>query len=308
MKIVFLGTPDFAVKPLEALINSHHEVLAVVTQPDKPVGRKAIITPCDVKVYAQSRGVKTLSYNKIRIEGIEDLKELKPDIMVTCAYGQILSKEILDIAKHGVINIHASLLPKYRGSAPIQWAIINGDKQTGVTIMQTDVGVDTGDILKVVTLDILENETAGELFERLSVLGAQTIVSVIDDIEKGNVTPVKQDENKATHVGMLKKEDGLLDFNKPTKDLVNLIRGLNPWPVAFTTLNEKTLKVYSATPCNINGESGKVLFADIKNGFIVGTGDGSIKINELQLEGSKKMNARDFLVGNKVKQGDILGK
>ena len=308
MKIVFLGTPDFAVKPLEALINSHHEVLAVVTQPDKPVGRKAIITPCDVKVYAQSRGVKTLSYNKIRIEGIEDLKELKPDIMVTCAYGQILSKEILDIAKHGVINIHASLLPKYRGSAPIQWAIINGDKQTGVTIMQTDVGVDTGDILKVVTLDILENETAGELFERLSVLGAQTIVSVIDDIEKGNVTPVKQDENKATHVGMLKKEDGLLDFNKPTKDLVNLIRGLNPWPVAFTTLNEKTLKVYSATPCNINGESGKVLFADIKNGFIVGTGDGSIKINELQLEGSKKMNARDFLVGNKVKQGDILGR
>ena len=142
MKIVFLGTPDFAVKPLEALINSHHEVLAVVTQPDKPVGRKGIITPCDVKVYAQSRGVKTLSYNKIRFEGVEDLKALKPDIMVTCAYGQILSKEILDIAKHGVINIHASLLPKYRGSAPIQWSIINGDKQTGVTIMQTDVGVD----------------------------------------------------------------------------------------------------------------------------------------------------------------------
>ena len=308
MKIVFLGTPDFAVKPLEALINSHHEVLAVVTQPDKPVGRKAIITPCDVKVYAQSRGVKTLSYNKIRLEGVEDLKALNPDIMVTCAYGQILSKEILDIAKHGVINIHASLLPKYRGSAPIQWAIINGDKQTGVTIMQTDVGVDTGDILKAVSLDILENETAGELFERLSVLGAQTIVSVIDDIEKGNITPIKQDENKATHVGMLKKEDGLLDFNKPTKDLVNLIRGLNPWPVAFTTLNGKTLKVYSATPCDNNGESGKVLFADIKNGFIVATGDGSIKINELQLEGSKKMNARDFLVGNKVKQGDILGK
>ena len=307
MKIVFLGTPDFAVKPLEALIDSHHEVLAVVTQPDKPVGRKAIITPCDVKVYAQSRGVKTLSYNKIRLEGVQDLKALNPDIMVTCAYGQILSKEILEIAKHGVINIHASLLPKYRGSAPIQWSIINGDTQTGVTIMQTDVGVDTGDILKAVSLDIGENETAGELFDRLSILGAQTIVSVIDDIEKGNITPIKQDEETATHVGMLKKEDGKLDFTKSTKDIVNLIRGLNPWPIAFTNLKDKTLKVYSATACDYKGIAGEVLFADIKNGLIVATGDGAIKINELQLEGSKKMSARDFLVGNKLSQGDKLG-
>ncbi len=307
MKIVFLGTPDFAVKPLEAIINSHHEVLAVVTQPDKPVGRKGIITPCDVKVFAESKGVKTLSYNKIRLEGVEDLKALNPDIMVTCAYGQILSKEILDIAKHGVINIHASLLPKYRGSAPIQWSIINGDTQTGVTIMQTDVGVDTGDILKAVSLDILETETAGELFDRLSLLGAETIVSVLDDIENGNITKTKQDESLATHVGMLKKEDGKLDFTKPSKDIVNLIRGLNPWPVAFTLLNGKTLKVYSATACDYKGQAGKVLFADVKNGLIIGTGDGSIKINELQLEGSKKMSARDFLVGNKIKQGDILG-
>ncbi len=307
MKIVFLGTPDFAVKPLEALINSRHEVLAVVTQPDKPVGRKAIITPCDVKVYAQSRGVKTLSYNKIRLEGVEDLKALNPDIMVTCAYGQILSKEILEIAKHGVINIHASLLPKYRGSAPIQWSIINGDTQTGVTIMQTDVGVDTGDILKAVSLDILENETAGELFDRLSVLGAKTIVSVIDDIENGNITPIKQDETIATHVGMLKKEDGKLDFSKSTKDIINLIRGLNPWPIAFTNLKDKTLKVYSATPCDFKGCAGEVLFADIKNGLIVATGDGAIKINELQLEGGKKMTARDFLVGNKLSKGDKLG-
>ena len=228
MRIVFLGTPDFAVKPLEAILNSHHEVLAVVTQPDKPVGRKGIITPCDVKVFAESKGVKTLSYNKIRLEGVDDLKGLNPDIMVTCAYGQILSKEILDIAKHGVINIHASLLPKYRGSAPIQWAIINGETQTGVTIMQTDVGVDTGDIIKSVSLEISPTETAGELFDRLSILGAQTIVGVLDDIENGNITKIKQDESLATHVGMLKKEDGKLDFTKSTADLVNLIRGINP--------------------------------------------------------------------------------
>lgn len=308
MKIVFLGTPDFAIKPLEAILNSHHEVLAVVTQPDKPVGRKGIITPCDVKVFALSKGVKTLSYNKIRVDGVEDLKSLNPDIMVTCAYGQILSKEILDIAKYGVINIHASLLPKYRGSAPIQWSIINGDKQTGVTIMQTDVGVDTGDILKAVSLDITDTETAGELFERLSKLGAETIVSVLDDIEKGNVKPIKQDETQATHVGMLKKEDGILDFTKSTKDIVNLIRGLNPWPIAFTYHNGKTLKVYSASPIDCNGKAGTVISADVKNGLIVTTGDGAIKINELQLEGSKKMSARDFLVGNKLQKGDILGK
>ena len=307
MRIVFLGTPDFAVKPLEAIINSRHEVLAVVTQPDKPVGRKGIITPCDVKVFAQSKGVKTLSYNKIRLEGVEDLKALNPDIMVTCAYGQILSKEILEIAKHGVINIHASLLPKYRGSAPIQWAIINGEKQTGVTIMQTDVGVDTGDIIKAVSLDILETETAGELFDRLSELGAKTIVSVLDDIENGNITKTKQDEAKATHVGMLKKEDGKLDFNKSTLDIINLIRGLNPWPIAFTYLKGKTLKVYSASQVDGSGKAGEVLFADVKNGLIVATGDGAIKINELQLEGSKKMTARDFLVGNKLEKGEVLG-
>jgi methionyl-tRNA formyltransferase len=227
--------------------------------------------------------------------------------MVTCAYGQILSKEILDIAKYGVINIHASLLPKYRGSAPIQWSIINGDKQTGVTIMQTDVGVDTGDILKAVSLDIADTETAGELFERLSKLGAETIVSVLDDIENGNVKPIKQDEAQATHVGMLKKEDGKLDFTKSTFDIVNLIRGLNPWPIAFTYLKGKTLKVYSASQVAGSGKAGEVLFADVKNGLIVATGDGAIKINELQLEGSKKMTARDFLVGNKLEKGEVLG-
>ena len=168
MKLVFLGTPDFAVKPLEKIFASKHEILAVVTQPDRPVGRKAIITPCAVKARACELGLKTLSYEKIRLEGVQDLKALNPDIMVTCAYGQILSSEILEIAKHGVINVHASLLPKYRGAAPIQWSVINGDKVSGVTIMQTGLGVDTGDILLQKEVEIASEETAGELFDKLS--------------------------------------------------------------------------------------------------------------------------------------------
>ncbi len=307
MRIVYLGTPDFAVKPLEAILKSKHQVLAVVTQPDKPVGRKGIITPCDVKVCAINNGVKTLSYDKIRVDGVEELKSLNPDIMVTCAYGQILSQEILDIAKYGVINIHASLLPKYRGSAPIQWAIINGEDTTGVTIMQTDIGVDTGDIIKSVSLKINDGESAGELFDRLSILGAQTIVGVLDDIESGNYTKTKQNESLATHTKMLKKEDGIIDFNKSSKDIVNLVRGLNPWPVAYTYLKGKMLKITSATKCDIKGNVGEVLFADIKNGLIIGTLDGSIKINELQLEGAKKMSSHDFLLGNKIQKGDKLG-
>ena len=307
MRLVFLGTPDFACQPLEAILKSKHEVLAVVTQPDKPVGRKAVITPCAVKVLAKSYGLKTLSYQKIRVDGVEDLKALNPDIMVTCAYGQILSKEILDIAKHGIINIHASLLPKYRGAAPIQWAIINGDKTTGVTIMQTAEGVDTGDIIYSKEIEINKTETAGELFDRLSLLGAEMIVKVLDDIENGKATFTKQDEAKATKVGMIKKQDGKIDFNKTSESIVNLIRGLSPWPIAFTTYENKTLKIFSAEVSDLNGNSGEVLVSDINNGLIVGTNDKSIKINELQLEGSKKMTAKEFLIGRKIPVGYKFG-
>ncbi len=307
MKIVFLGTPDFAIKPLEAILNSKHEVLAVVTQPDKPVGRKAIITPSAVKVFAKSKGLKTLSYNKIRLEGVEDLKSLNPDIMVTCAYGQILSNEILNIAKHGIINIHASLLPKYRGAAPIQWAIINGDKKTGVTIMQTALGVDTGDIIYQKELEILNGETAGELFNRLSILGAEMIVKALDDIENGNATFTEQDETQATKVGMLKKEDGVIDFNNSSIDIVNKIRGMNPFPIAFTRYENKNLKIFSAEVCSLKGEPSKVLSCDLTNGLIIGSLDGSVKINELQLEGGKRMLAKDFIVGRKLPIGYKLG-
>ena len=307
MKIVYLGTPDFSVKPLESILNSRHEVLAVVTQPDKPVGRKAIITPCDVKRFAIEKGLKTLSYKKIRVEGVEDLKALNPDIMVTCAYGQILSREILDMPKYGVINVHASLLPKYRGSSPIQWSIINGETETGVTIMQTEEGVDTGAIISQQKTQILPTETAGELFDRLSVIGANLIVKTLDVIEAGNYATKEQNHDLATHTSILKKQDGIIKFNASAGEVYNLIRGLNPWPVAFTYLGGKTLKIYSATVVDGVGKAGEIIAYDKTNGFIVATSNKALKINELQLEGSKKMSASEFMLGRKLTVGQILG-
>ncbi|MBO7214856.1 MAG: methionyl-tRNA formyltransferase [Clostridia bacterium] len=301
MKIVFLGTPDFAVPVLKAIHGSKHQILAVVTQPDRPVGRKAIITPCAVKTCALELGLSTLSYEKIRLEGVNDLKALNPDIMVTCAFGQILSQEILDIAKHGVINVHASLLPKYRGSAPIQYSIINGDKETGVTIMQTGLEVDSGDILMQSKLEIMPEETAGELFDRLSVLGAGAIVSALDGIERGEITPVQQDHSKATHVKMIKKEDGVIDFNKSATDIKNLIRGFNPWPIAFTKYEGKTLKIFKASVLDKSGVAGEVL--SVENGITVATANGAIVLEEVQLEGSKRMSAKEFLLGHKIPVG-----
>ena len=301
MKVIYLGTPDFAVKALEAINNSKHEILAVVTQPDRPFGRKAVITPCAVKQKAVELGLKTLSYEKIRLEGVEDLKALNPDIMVTCAFGQILSSEILEIAKYGVINIHASLLPKYRGSAPIQYSVINGDSKTGVTIMQTDVGVDTGDILMQKEIDILPDETAGELFDRLSLLGAEIITEALDNIENGVITRTPQNEALATHVKMLSKKDGEIDFSKPAIDIKNLVRGLNPWPIAYTYFGDKTLKIYKAEVSPLKGNVGEVLSLD--NGITIGTGENSITLLEVQLEGSKKMPVKDFLLGHKINVG-----
>ena len=301
MRIVFLGTPDFAILPLRAINDSKHEIVAVVTQPDRPVGRKAIITPCAVKVEAKNLGLNVLTYEKISKEGVEDLKALKPDIMVTCAFGQILSQEILDIAKHGVINVHASLLPKYRGSAPIQYSIINGDSVTGITVMQTALGVDTGDILYQEQLEILPNETAGELFDRLSTLGAVSIIKALEGIENGSLKPIKQDESKATHVKMLSKKDGEIDFNKTAIEIHNLIRGLNPWPIAYTYYQGKTLKIHKAQVCDLNGNAGEVL--SVNESIVIGCNKNSISVLELQLEGGKKMGAKEFLLGHKLNVG-----
>ena len=306
MKIIYLGTPDFAVAPLKAIIESqNHEVVAVVTQPDRPVGRKNIITPPPVKVVALENGIPVFQYEKIRVEGVEDLKSVGADIMITCAYGQILSREIIDICPHGIINIHASLLPKYRGAAPIQYAVINGEKTTGVTVMQTEVGLDTGDILEAFETPIGESETAGDLFVRLSNLGAEKICSVLDKIEKGEINPQKQDESKAFVVKTIKKEDALIDFSKSASEIKNLINGMNPWPIAYTFANGKKLKIYRAVTVDASGSVGEVIKADKK--LYIACGEGAIEILELQEEGGKVMNALSYLNGRKLKVGDLLG-
>ncbi|MBQ3572891.1 MAG: methionyl-tRNA formyltransferase [Clostridia bacterium] len=310
MRVVFLGTPDFAVNTLKALISSKHEIVAVVTQPDKPVGRsgKPVFSP--VKEVAVQAGLKVLQYNKIRLEGVADLKALNADIMVTCAFGQILSQEIIDIAPKGIINVHASLLPKYRGAAPIQWSIINGDEETGVTIMQTEAGIDTGDIIAVEKTPIMPTETAGELFDRLSYIGADLLVKTIDKIEEGTATYTPQDHNSASHVKMLKKEDGIIDFNKSSKTIYNFIRGMNPWPCAFTFLGRKALKVYKAEVVNLDFVEtvlpGTIVKADSKSGLIVSTADGFIRLSDIQVEGGKRMPDSAYLLGHTLTIGEKL--
>lgn len=309
MKVIFLGTPDFAVNTLKQLILSKHEILAVVTQPDKPSGRnfKTIFSP--VKQVALENGIKVLQYNKIRAEGVDDLKSLKPDVMVTCAYGQILSQEIIDVAPHGIINVHASLLPKYRGAAPIQWSILNGDKETGVTIMKTEAGIDTGDIISVCKTEISNDETAGELFERLSVIGAKLLVETLDKMEAGTCTFTPQDHTLATHVKMLKKEDGIIDFQKNSETIYNHVRGMNPWPSAFTFYNGKMIKVHKAEVVfNISTQvpCGYILSADTKNGLVVKTLDGAIRLSVIQAEGGKKMDDTAYLLGHKIQVGEFF--
>ncbi|MBE5742100.1 MAG: methionyl-tRNA formyltransferase [Clostridiales bacterium] len=307
MKVIFLGTPDFAVKPLRAIIESqNHQVVGVVTQPDRPVGRKNIITPPPVKVVANEYNIPVFQYEKIRAEGVDDLKSLNADIMITCAYGQILSREIIDICRYGIINIHASLLPKYRGAAPIQYAIINGEKTTGVTVMQTEEGLDTGDILEAFETPIGETETAAELFERLSNLGAQNICAVLDKIESGNIVKTKQDDSLATVVKTIKKEDATVDFSKNCETVKNLINGMNPWPVAYTYFGGKKLKFYRAGVAMGQGEIGEVIRADKK--LVVACGEGAVEILEIQEEGGKAMSALSYLNGRKLKVGDILGR
>lgn len=308
MRIVFLGTPDFAVKPLENIIENGYNVVAAVTNPDKPVGRKQTITACPVKETALRHGIPVYQYTKIRNEGVEDLKALKPDLMVTCAFGQILSQEILDIPTIGTINIHASLLPKYRGSSPIQWAIINGEKVTGITIMFTDVGVDTGDIILQDELQIEDTDTAGTLFDKLSVLGSKSVIKAIEAIETGTYTRTKQDETKATHTKFFNKESGLLDFNKTADEIVNLVRGLNPWPVAYFMYKGEKIQVYSAENKNsvYNAEPGTVVSADKKTGLIVNVNGGSVRLNTLKKSGGKLMSDTDFLNGNRILPGEKL--
>ena len=307
MRVVFLGTPDFAVLPLKAVNGiDGATIVGVVCNRDKPTGRKQILTPPPVKVAAQELCLPVFQYDKIRAEGVEDLKRLAPDLMITCAFGQILSQEILDIPKKGVINIHASLLPKYRGASPIHYAILNGEKQTGITIMKTDIGIDTGDILLQKSIDIGENETCGELFERLSVLGAECVKQAIALIESGTAVFTKQDDDKATFTKIIKKEHALIDWAESADNIVNKVRAFNPAPVAFTFINGEPFKVYAAEKTDVKGEAGKVLVSDKE--LIVGTGDFGVKLVKVCKAGGKPMAAQDFLRGNKLPAGTVLGR
>ena len=306
MRLIFLGTPDFAVPSLKKIAESNHEIIAVVTQPDRPRNR-GVMSPSPVKETALELGLKVLQYERISREGVEDIKNLNPDIMVTCAFGQILSRELLAIPKYGVINEHASLLPKYRGSSPIQWCVINGEKETGVTIMKTAYEVDSGDILFADKTFIGEDETAGELFDRLSILEADSIIKALDLIENGKANFAPQNHNEATFCKMLTKADGLIDWSKSAQQIKDFVRGMNPWPCAYTKLDGMVYKMHKVSVQNNNfsGNAGQIVMAD-KNGLIVACGDGAISIDIIQAPNCKKMSAKDYLLGHKLQVGSIF--
>ncbi len=301
MRIVYLGTPDFAVLPLKKLIENGYNVVAVVTNKDKPVGRKQVLTPPPVKLVALENNIPVYQYDKIKLEGVEDLKSLRPDVMITCAFGQILSQEIIDIAPLGVINIHASILPKYRGASPIHYAILNGEKKTGVTIMKTDIGIDTGDIISSQEVEILEQETCGELFEKLATVGAELIVKTMPSILDKSAKFIKQDADKATFSKIITKELAKIDWNDSAENIVNKIRAFNPAPVAFCMLGGNPFKIYKAKVVDMSGECGKVLKCD--NELIVACKDKAVSLLNVQKAGGKPMNIADFLRGNKFDVG-----
>lgn len=309
MRVVFMGTPDFSVPTLECIIEAGHEVVGVVTQPDKAKGRgkKVVYTP--VKEKALEHGLIVYQPRRAREpEFIEHMRALNPDVMVVVAFGQILPKELLDIPKYGCVNVHASLLPKYRGAAPIQWAVIRGEKVSGVTTMQMDVGLDTGDMLLKTEVPLAEDETGGSLHDKLSVLGGDLLIETLKGLEAGTIVPEKQDDSQSgEYARMLDKSLGKIDFSMRAEEIERLIRGLNPWPSAYTSYNNKTMKLWKARVVP-GGEAvpGQVLAVD-KKGFTVQTGDGALQILELQMEGKKRMDAGAFLRGCPLTAGEILG-
>ena len=302
MRIVFLGTPDFGVPSLKALVDAGYEVVGVFTQPDKPKGRGNKMQKSPVKICAEGYGIAVFQPVKIRVDGVEDLKALKPDLCVTAAFGQILSQEILDIPTIGTVNVHSSLLPKYRGSAPINWAVMEGETITGVTTMMTDKGLDTGDILMKKEVAILPGETAEELTVRLAPIGAELLIETIRAMEAGNCPREKQNEEEASYFPMLKKEMGEIDWTLPAEKIVNLVRGLTPWPGTFFAWGEnETVKVWKAeTAENPGMEPGKIIAADAKQGLIIAAGQDAVRVLELQAPGGKRMNAKDYLRGHPV--------
>lgn len=309
MKVIYMGTPDFAVGALENIIKAGHEVTLVVTQPDKPKGRSKELVPPPVKAAAVAHGIPVFQPDRIkRPESIEYLKQYEADVFVVCAFGQILSSEILNMPKFGCINIHASLLPKYRGAAPIQWVIINGEEKAGVTIMQMDEGLDTGDMLLVGSLDLAADETGESLHDKLSQLGADLIVEALDKLAKGELTRTPQPEGDLFYAKMLSKDMGNIDWNKSAVETERLIRGLCPWPGTYSYLEGKVLKICSARIGSAVGESAKVgsICEVTKNSFSVKCGEGTLEVLSVKPEGKKEMSVHDFLLGKKLEEGTVL--
>lgn len=305
MRIVFMGTPDFAVPSLQALIDAGHDVCAVYTQPDKPQGRKQILTAPPVKTLALEHDIPVFQPNTLKNEDEQArLRALAPEVIIVVAYGKLLPKAVLDIPPHGCINVHGSLLPRWRGAAPIQWAVIAGDEMAGVTTMQMAEGLDTGDMLLTYETKVGEKETAGELFDRLAQSGAELLTQTLVKLDE--ITPRPQDDAQSCYAHMLDKQMAVIDWSKSAHEIDCLIRGLNPWPIALTTLSGERLKVFAAEKANGRGEPGTVLEADPKKGLTVACGEGALKLTEIQLVGGKRMKVNDFLRGHAIEVGTKL--
>lgn len=309
MRIVFMGTPEFSVPTLEALI-AHHEVIGVVTQPDKRKGRGKTMAFPPVKETALAHDIPVYQPVKVREEGfVEMLRELAPDVIVVVAFGQILPESILELPKYGCINVHASLLPKYRGAAPMQWAIINGEKETGITTMYMAKGLDTGDMIEKVVIPIAPKETGETLHDKLSAAGGTLILSTLDKLEAGTAVRIPQNDEESSYAGMLTKELGEIDWTRSAVSIERLIRGLNSWPSAYTHMNGKTLKIWDADAVEDQGVAAPGTVTDVKKDcFYVQTGDGLLKVNEVQLQGKKRMPVQAFLLGYPVKKGMVYGR
>lgn len=312
MRVVFMGTPDFAVPCLEQLVADGYEIVGVVTQPDRPKGRGHTVTPPPVKVCALNHGLSVYQPGKIKTpEFTAFLKELAPEVIVVVAFGQILSKEILEIPPKGCINVHASLLPKYRGAAPIHWAVINGEEETGVTTMYMDVGLDTGDMIMKDSFPIALDDTVGIVHDKLASVGAKLLSRTLYAIEKGTVVRKQQNDTEATYAPILEKKHELINWHGEAQEVLNLIRGMNPWPGAYTYYNDKVMKVWAAKSISGyqgQGVPGKVLAAHAGQGLVVEVAKGKVVLlEEIQVQGSKRMSAKDFLRGHQVANETVLG-
>jgi len=301
-----MGTPEFAVPSLKALCANGYEVVGVFTQPDRPKGRGNKVIASPVKVLATEKGIPVFQPVRIRKDGVEDLKSLTPDLCVTAAFGQILSQEILDIPTLGTINVHASILPRHRGSAPINWAILQGDETVGVTTMMTDKGIDTGDMLLKAETPYIKGETAGELTVRMAELGAQLLIDTLKKLEDGSLVRIPQDHENMTYDPMLTKEMGIIDWTHSAADIINRIHGLNPWPGCSTAVADGRLKLLRAEVAQGAGQPGEVLLADPKVGLVIAAGEGAVCVTQLQAPGGKPMSSKDYLRGHPMAVGTVL--